>query len=49
VTVAFTPAYIVGIYIHLNIKEIKIKKYGKKTEIIIQTGLDGDCKHFAQP
>jgi Transposase DDE domain. len=39
VIVAFTWAYIVGIYVHLNIKEIKIKKHGRKQKSLFKQGL----------
>jgi len=39
VIVAFTWAYIVGIYVHLNVKEIKIKKHGRKQKSLFKLGL----------
>ena len=39
VIVAFTWAYIVGVYIHLNIREIKIKKHGRKQKSLFKHGL----------
>jgi hypothetical protein len=50
VIVAFTWAYKVGIYVHSNIKDIKIKNYGRrKTKVLIQTRVDNNRKHFAKP
>ena len=39
VIVAFTRAYIVGIYVHLNIREIKIKRHGRKQKSLFKQGL----------
>jgi transposase len=39
VIVAFTWAYKVGVYVHLNIKEIKIKKHGRKQKSLFKQGL----------
>lgn len=40
VMIAFVWAYKVGIYIHSNIKEIIVKKHGRKAKTIFKTGLD---------
>jgi len=39
VLVAFTWAYKVGIFVHLNIKEIKMKKHGKREKSFFKLGL----------
>ena len=39
VLVAFTWVYKVGIYVHLNIKKIKIKKHGRKEKSFFKHGL----------
>ncbi|GAB1359013.1 hypothetical protein MASR1M31_07920 [Porphyromonadaceae bacterium] len=39
VIVAFTWAYIVGIYVHENLKEIKIKKHGRNAKSLFKYGL----------
>ena len=40
VMIAFVWVYNVGDYVHRNIKEIKIKKHGKKAKSIFRYGLD---------
>ncbi len=40
IMVAFVWAYKVGIYIHENIKQIEIKKHGRKAKIIFKTCLE---------
>jgi transposase len=39
VIVAFTWAYKVGIYVHSNIKNIKIKKHGRRQKSLFKHGL----------
>jgi hypothetical protein len=39
VTVAFAWAYIVGIYVHENIKQIKVKKHGNRAKSLFKYGL----------
>jgi len=46
IMVAFVWAYKVGIHIHQNIKQIKIKKHGRKAKTIFKTGLDFITKCF---
>ena len=40
VMIAFVWCYKVGIYLHLNIKPITIKKHGRKAKTIFKYGLD---------
>ncbi len=46
IMVAFVWAYKVGIHIHQNIKQITIKKHGRKAKTIFKTGLDYITKCF---
>ena len=46
VMIAFVWAYKVGIYIHLNLKPIIIKKHGRKAKTIFKTGLDYITNYF---
>jgi len=46
IMVAFVWAYKVGIYIHENIKQIEVKKHGRKAKTIFKTGLDFITKCF---
>ncbi|KAA6337838.1 hypothetical protein EZS27_014116, partial [termite gut metagenome] len=39
VIVAFTWAYIVGIYVHENVKQIETKKHGRKAKSLFKYGL----------
>jgi hypothetical protein len=39
VTVAFARAYVAGIYVHENIKQIKIKKHGNRARSLFKYGL----------
>lgn len=39
VMIAFAWAYVVGIYVHENIKQIKIKKHGNKAKSLFKYGL----------
>ncbi|MDR3269172.1 MAG: IS4 family transposase, partial [Tannerella sp.] len=39
VMVAFAWAYVVGIYVHENIKQIKIKKHGHRAKSLFKYGL----------
>jgi len=39
VIVAFTWAYVVGIYAHLNLKQLKIKKHGRREKSLFKYGL----------
>jgi len=46
VMIAFVWAYKVGIYIHKNIKQIIVKKHGRKAKTIFKTGLDYITNYF---
>lgn len=46
IMVAFVWAYKVGIHIHQNVKQITIKKHGRKAKTIFKTGLDYITKCF---
>jgi len=46
VMIAFVWAYKVGIYIHQNIKQIIVKKHGRKAKTIFKTGLDYITNYF---
>ncbi len=46
VMIAFVWSYKIGIYIHLNIKSIEIKKHGRKAKTIFKLGLDFITKCF---
>ncbi|MDR1557318.1 MAG: hypothetical protein LBS88_09875 [Tannerellaceae bacterium] len=39
VLIAFTWAYVVGIYVHQNLKNIKIKKHGRRENSLFKHGL----------
>ncbi|KAA6323037.1 hypothetical protein EZS27_027483 [termite gut metagenome] len=39
VITAFTWAYIVGIYVHENLKQLKIKKHGRREKSLFKYGL----------
>ena len=46
VMIAFVWAYKVGIYIHLNVKPIIVKKHGRMAKTIFKTGLDYITYYF---
>lgn len=46
VMIAFVWAYKLGIYIHLNIKPIIVKKHGRRAKTIFKTGLDYITNYF---
>ncbi|KAA6350187.1 hypothetical protein EZS27_002453 [termite gut metagenome] len=39
VITAFTWAYIVGIYVHENLKQLKIRKHGRREKSLFKYGL----------
>ena len=46
VMIAFVWCYKVGIYLHKNIKQIEIKKHGRKAKTIFKYGLDYIANYF---
>jgi hypothetical protein len=49
VMVAFAWAYVVGIFLHENIKQIKIKKHGNRAKSLFKYGLQAIATALLNP